>query len=37
MRQVAKEIELQKQRTKAAKQEEVKYTRQAAAQLKKDI
>ncbi|XTI82544.1 hypothetical protein V2W45_38530 [Cenococcum geophilum] len=37
MRQVAKEIRLQEQRIKAAEQEEAKYTRQAATQLKKDL
>ena len=37
MRQVAKEIRLQEQRTKAAKREEAKHAQQAAAQLKKDL
>ena len=34
---MVKEIRLQEQYIKAAKQEEVKHTRQAATQLKKDL
>ena len=37
LRAVAKEIRLQEQRIKTAKQEEAKHARQAAAQLKKDL